>query len=153
MPTIPFSPFTCHQEFLWVDHGEKFSMLYKYLCNSQIQQNPDPTIILAKNLCSVRCITQFLWDNHYPVTYYHEGHAEDQLVKAKDSFYSRRKPILVLSLEAHFKQFVQSARFVILWDFPASIAHYQQDCKTMVKFKDKYGLISSFITNYHKYLL
>ena len=92
-------------------------------------------------------------DNHYPTTYYHEGHTEDQLAKAKDSYYSRRKPILVLSLGAHFKQFVQSARFVLVWDFSTSIAHYQQDCKTMVNFKDKHSLITSFITNYHKYLL
>ena len=147
------SPFTYHQEFLWVEHGERFSMLHKYLHNIQTQQNPDPTIILAQNLSSVWCITQFLLDNHYPITYYHKGHTEDQLAKAKDSFYSRRKPILVLSLEAHIKQFVQSARFVLVWDFPTSIAHYQQNCKTMVKFKDKHSLITSFITNYHKYLL
>ena len=150
---MPYLPFTCHQEFLWVDHREKFSMLHKYLHNSQTQQNADPTIILAQNLSLVRLITLFLLDNHYPTTYYHEGHTEDQLAKAKDSFYSRRKPILVLSLEAHFKQFVQSARFVLLWDFPTSIAHYQQDCKTMVKFKDKHSLITSFTTNYQKYLL
>ena len=79
MPTMPYSPFTCHQEFLWVDHGEKFSMLRKYLCNIQTQQNLDLTIILAQNLSSVQCITQFLLDNHYPTTYYHEGHTEDQL--------------------------------------------------------------------------
>ena len=150
---MPYSPFTCHQEFLWVDYGEKFSMLCKYLHNIQTQHNPDPTIILAQNLSLVRCITQFLLDNHYPTAYYHEGHTEEQLAKAKDNFYSRRKPILVLSLEAHFKQFVQSARFVLVWDFPTSIAHYQQDCKTMVNFKDKHSLITSFITNYHKYLL
>ena len=128
-------------------------MLCKYLHNIQTQHNPDPTIILAQNLSTVRHITQFLLDNHYPTTYYHEGHTEEQLAKAKDNFYSRRKPILVLSLEAHFKQFVQSARFVLVWDFPMSIAHYQQDCKTMVNFKDNHSLITSFITNYHKYLL
>ena len=150
---MPYSPFTCHQEFLWVDHGEKFSMLCKYLHNIQTQQNPDPTIILAQNLSLVRLINQFLLDNHYPTTYYHEGHTEDQLTKAKDSFYSRRKPILVLSLAAHFKQFVHSARFVLVWDFPTSIPHYQQNCKTVVKFKDKHSLITSFITSYHKYLL
>ena len=150
---MPYSPFTCHQEFLWVDHREKFSMLRKYLHNIQTQQNPDPTIILAQNLSLVRLINQFLLDNHYPTTYYHEGHTEDQLTKAKDSFYSRRKPILVLSLAAHFKQFVHSARFVLVWDFPTSIPHYQQNCKTVVKFKDKHSLITSFITSYHKYLL
>ena len=90
MPTMPYSPFTCHQEFLWVDHGEKFSILCKYFRNIQTQQNLDLTIILAQNLSSVWCITQFLLDNHYPTTYYHEGHTEDQLAKAKDSFYSRR---------------------------------------------------------------
>ena len=50
-------------------------------------------------------------------------------------------------------KFVQSARFVLVWDFPTSIAHYQQNCKTLVKFKDKHSLITSFITNYHNYLL
>ena len=131
---MPYSPFTHHQEFLWVDHGEKFKMLSKYLCNISTQHNLDPTIILAQNLSSDRHITQFLLDNHYPTTYYHEGHTEEQLAKAKDGFYSRRKPILILSLETHFKQFVQSARFVLVWDFPTLIAHYQQ-CKTVVNFK------------------
>ena len=78
---------------------------------------------------------------------------KEQLVKANDNFYSRREPILVLSLEAHFKQFVHTARFVLVWDFPTCIAHYQQDCKTMVNFKDKHSLIASFITNCNKYLL
>ena len=91
-------------------------------------------------------------DNHYPTTYYQEGHTEEQLAKAKDGFYSRRKCILILSLETHFQQFVQSARFVLVWDFPTSIAHYQQ-CKMVVNFKDKHSLITSFITNYSKYLL
>ena len=93
------SPFTCHQEFLWVGHGEKFSMLCKYLHNIQTQQNPNPTIILAQNLSSVWCITQFLLDNHYHTTYYHEGHTEDQLAKAKDSFYSRKNPSLSYPLK------------------------------------------------------
>ena len=149
---MPYSPFTCHQEFLWFDHREKFNIICKYLHNISTQHNPDPTIILAQNMSSVRLITQFVLDHHYPTTYYHEGHTEEQLAKAKDSFYSRRKPILVLSLETNFKQFVQSARFVLVWDFPTSIAHYQQ-CKTVVDFKDKHSLITSFITNYNKYLL
>ena len=149
---MPYLPITCHQEFLWADHGKKLNRLHKYLCNIPTQQNPDPTIILAQNLSSVRFITQFLLDHHYPITYYHEGHTEEQLAKAKDGFYSRRKPILVLSFETNFKQFVQSARFVLVWDFPTSIAHYQQ-CKTVVNFKDKHSLITSFITNYNKYLL
>ena len=91
-------------------------------------------------------------DNHYPTIYCHEGHTDEKLAKAKDSFYSRRKSILVLSLETHFKQFVQSAKFVLVWDFPTSIAHYQQ-CKTVVDFKDKHSLITNYITNYNKYLL
>ena len=62
-------------------------------------------------------------------------------------------PSLSYPLEPTSKQFVQSARFVLVWDFPTSIAHYQQDCKTMVNFKDKHSLITSFITHYHKYLL
>ena len=96
---MPYSPFTCHQEFLWVDQGKKFNMLSKYLHNISTQHNPDPTIILAQNLSSVRLITQFLLDNHYPTTYYHEGHTEEQLAKAKDGFYSRRKPILSYPLK------------------------------------------------------
>ena len=125
--------------------------------NTFITSRPNTTQTLQsfwpKTCPQLGIITQFLLDNHYPTTYYHEGHTEEQLAKAKDNFYSRRKPILVLSLGAHFKQFVQSARFVLVWDFPISIAHYQQDCKTMVNFKDKHSLITSFITNYHKYLL
>ena len=151
---MPYSPFSCHQEFLWVDHGEKFSILCKYLHNIQTQQNPDlPQSLWPKTCPQFRHITQFLLDNHYPTTYSHEGHTEDQLAKAKDGFFFRRKPILVLSLEAHFKQFVHSARFVLVWDFSTSIAHYQQDCKTMVNFNDKHSLITSLITHYHKYLL
>ena len=128
---------------------KKLSILSKYLHNIQTQQNSDPTIILAQNLSSVRLIIQFLLDNHCPATYYHEGHTDEQLTKAMDGFYSRRKPILLLSLETNFKEFVQSARFVLVFDFPTSIAHYQQDCKTVVKFKDKdkHSLIISFITN------
>ena len=152
MSTMPYLPFTSHQEFLWADQGKKFNRLHKYRCNIPTKQNSDPTIILAQNLSSVRLITQFLLDHHYPTTYYHEGHTEEKLAKAKDSFYSRRKPILVLSLETNFKQFVQSAKFVLVWDFPTSIAHYQQ-YKNVVNFKDKHSLITSFITNYNKYLL
>ena len=99
MSTRPYLPFTCHQEFLWADHGKKLNRLHKYLCNIPTQQNPDPTIILAQNLSSVRFITQFLLDHHYPTTYYHEGHTEEQLAKAKDGFYSRRNPSLSYPLK------------------------------------------------------
>ena len=133
--------------------GKSLACYVNTFVTSRPNKTQTPQSFWPKTCPQLGCITQFLLDNHYPTTYYHEGHTEDQLAKAKDSFYSRRKPILVLSLEAHFKQFVQSARFVLVWDFPTSIAHYQQDCKTMVNFKDKHSLITSFITNYNKYLL
>ena len=62
--------------------------------------------------------------NYYSATYYHEGHTDEQLAKAMDSFYSKRTPIIVLSLETHSKQFVQLVTFVLVWDFLTSIAHY-----------------------------
>ena len=39
-----------------------------------------------------------LWDYNVHATYYHESHTQDQLAKARDSFFSQRTPILVLSL-------------------------------------------------------
>ena len=123
-------------------------MLCKYLHNIQTQQNPDPTIILAQNLSSVRLITQFLLDNHYPTTYYHEGHTEEKLAKAMDGFYSRRKPILVLSLEGPLQAICTISQVCPCMGFP----HLHCSLST-VKFKDKHSLITSFITNYHKYLL
>ena len=94
-----------------------------------------------------------LWDYNSCATYYHEGHTQDQLAEARDSFFSQRTPILVLSLQTDvFKQFVNSAQYVLVLDFPDSIDHYR-DWKILVNLQDKYGLITSFISNPDLHLL
>ena len=94
-----------------------------------------------------------LWDYNFCATYYHEGHTQDQLAEARDSFFSQRTPILVLSLQTDvFKQFVNSAQYVLVLDFPDCIDHYR-DWKILVNLQDKYGLITSFISNPDLHLL
>ena len=121
--------FSCHQQFKWVDPKAKNDMFVEYLVIRQ------------------------LWNYNFHATYYHEGHTQDQLAKARDSFFSQRTPILVLSLQTDaFKQFVNSARYVLVLDFPDSIDRYR-DWKILVNLKDKYGLITSFISDPDLHLL
>ena len=142
--------FSCHQQFKWVDPKAKNDMFIEYLTGIRL---PPPTIILAKDMFGVCHVIRQLWDYNFRATYYHEGHTQDQLAKARDSFFSQRTPILVLSLQTDaFKQFVNSARYVLVLDFPNSIDHYC-DWKILVNLKDKYGLITSFISNPDLHLL
>ena len=100
-------PFSCHQQFQWVDPIAKNDMLIEYL--KGIRLSP-PTIILAKDMFGVCHVIRQLSDYNFHATYYHEGHNQDQLAEARDSFFSQRTPILVLSLQTDaFKQFVNSA--------------------------------------------
>ena len=125
-------------------------MFIEYLTG--IRLSP-PTIILAKDMVGVCHVIRQLWDYNFHATYYHGGHTQDQLAKARDSFFSQRTPILVLSLQTDaFKQFVNSARYVLVLDFPDSIDQYH-DWKILVNLKDKYGLITSFISDPDLHLL
>ena len=142
--------FSCHQQFQWVDPKAKNDMFIEYL--KGIRLSP-PTIILAKDMFGVCHITRQLWNYNFRATYYHEGHTQDQLAEARDSFFSQRTPILVLSLQTDaFKEFVNSARYVLVLDFPDSIDRYC-NWKILVNLKDKYGLITSFISNPDLHLL
>ena len=125
-------------------------MLDAYLNN--IQASP-PTIILAKDMYRVHHVTKLLWDCNFHATYYHEGHTQDQLVEAIDSFFSQQIPILVLSLQTDSIQyFVGSAQQVLVLHFPGSIDSFQ-DWKSLVKLQDKYGHITSFISDPDLHLL
>ena len=53
----------------------------------------------------VHHVTRLLWDCYFHATYYHEGHTQDQLVEAIDSFFSQQTPILVLSLQTDSIQY------------------------------------------------
>ena len=142
--------FSCHQQFQWVDPKAKNDMFIEYL--KGIRLSP-PTIILAKDMFGVHHIIRQLWDYNFCATYYHEGHIRDQLAEARDSFFSQRTPILVLSLQTDaFKQFVNSARYALVLDFPNYIDCYC-DWKILVNLQDKYGLITSFISNPDLHLL
>ena len=142
--------FSCHQQFKWVDSKAKNDMFIEYLTG--IRLSP-PTIILAKDMFGVCHVIRQLWDYNFHATYYQEGHTQGQLAKARDSFFSQRTPILVLSLQTDaFKQFVNSAQYVLLLDFPDSIDRYC-DWKILVNLKDKYGLITSFISDPNLHLL
>ena len=142
--------FSCHQQFQWVDPKAKNHMFIEYLRG--IRLSP-PSIILAKDMSGVHHVIRQLWDYNFRATYYHEGHTQDQLAEARDSFFSQRTPILVLSLQTDaFKQIVNSARYVLGLDFPNSIDHYH-DWKILVNLKDKYGLIASFISDPDLHLL
>ena len=99
--------FSCHQQFKWVDPKAKNDMFIEYLTG--IRLSP-PTIILAKDIFGVCHVIRQLWDYNFRATYYHEGQTQDQLAKARDSFFSQRTTILVLSLPTDvFKQFLNSA--------------------------------------------
>ena len=112
-----------------------------------------PTIILAKDIFGVHHIIRLLWDYNFPATYFHKGHTRDQLVEARDNFFSQRTPILALSLQTNsFKEFVNSAQYVLVLDFPDSIDHYH-DWKILVNLQHKYGLITSFISDPDLHLL
>ena len=142
--------FSCHQQFKWVDPKAKNDMFIEYLTG--IRLSP-PTIILAKDMFGVCHVIRQLWDYNFHATYYHEGHTQDQLAKARNSFFSQRTPILVLSLQTDaFKQFVNSAQYVLVLDFPDSIDR-SHDWKILVNLKDKYGLITSFISDPDLHLL
>ena len=92
-------------------------------------------------------VTRLLWDCNFHATYYHKGHSQDQLVEAIGSFFSQQTPILVLSLQTDSIQyFVGSAQQVLVLDFPGSIDRYQ-DWKSLVNLQDKYGHITSFISD------
>ena len=70
-----------------------------------------------------------------------------KLVEAIDSSFSQQTPILVLSLQTDSIQyFVGSAWWVLVLDFPGSIDRYQ-DWKSLVNLQDKYGHITSFISD------
>ena len=127
-----------HQEtFYFVESIIKDDVLDAYL--NSIQASP-PTIILAKDMCRVHHVTRLLWDCNLHATYYHKGHTQDQLV-------SQQTPILVLSLQTDsIKHFVGSPQRVLVLDFPGSINHYQ-DWKSLVNLQDKYGHITSFISD------
>ena len=119
---------------------------------NSIQASP-PTIILAKDMYRVHHVTRLLWNCNFHATYYHEGHTQDQLVEATDSFFSQQNPTLVLSLQTDSIQyFLGSAQQVLVLDFPGSIDHYQ-DWKSLVNLQDKYGHITSFISDPDLYLL
>ena len=120
-------------------------MLSKYLHNISTQHNPDPTINLAQNLSSVRLITQFLLDNHYPTTY----QQWQRMVSTQEENPSSSYPLKPTS--SNLYMYNQPGLF-LYGISSSSIAHYQQ-CKTVVNFKDKHSLIMSFITNCNKYLL
>ena len=112
-----------------------------------------PTIIIAKDMFGVCHVIRQLWDDNFLATYYHEGHTRDQLAEARDSFSSQRTPILVLFLKTDsFKEFVNSAQYVLVLDLPDSIDCYR-DWKILVNLQDKYGLITSFISNPDLHLL
>ena len=101
----------------------------------------------------VHHVSRLLRDCNFNATYYHEGHTQDQLVEAIDSFFSQQTPILVLSLQSDFIQFfVGSAQRVLVLDFLGSIDHYQ-DWKSLVNLQDKYGHITSFISDPDLHLL
>ena len=134
-----------HQEtFYWVESIIKDDVLDAYL--NSIWASP-PTIILAKDMYGVHHVTRLLWDCNFDATYYHEGHTRDQLVEAIDSFFSQQTLILVLSLQTNSIQyFVGSAQWVLVVDFPSSIDCYK-DWKSLVNLRDKYGHITSFISD------
>ena len=140
-----------HQEtFYWVKSIIKDDVLDAYL--NSIQASP-PTIILAKDMYRVHHVTRLLWDCNFHSTYYHKGHTQDQLVEAIDSFFSQQTPILVLSLQTDsIEYFVGSARQVLILDFPGSIDHYQ-NWKSLINLQDKYGHITSFISDPDLHLL
>ena len=99
--------FSCHQQFQWVDPKAKNDMFVEYI--KGIRLSP-AAIILAKDMFGVHHVIRQLWDSNFLATYYHEGHTQDQLAEARDSFFSQRTPILVLSLKTDsFKEFVNSA--------------------------------------------
>ena len=119
--------------------------------HSSIQASPS-TIILTKVMYRVHHVTRLLWDCNFHATY-HEGHTQDQLVEAIDSFFSQQTPILVLFLQTDsIEYFVGSAQRVLVLDFPGSIDHYQ-DWKSLVNLQDKYGHITSFISDPDLHLL
>ena len=140
-----------HQEtFYWIGSEIKNDMLVVHL--NSIQASP-PTIILAKDMYRVHHVARLLWDCNFHATYYHEGHTQDQLVEAIDSFFSQQTPILVLSLQTDSIQyFVGSAQWVLVLDFPGSIDHYQ-DWKSLVNMQDRYDHITSFISDPDLHLL
>ena len=112
-----------------------------------------PTLILAKDMYGVHHVTRLLWDCNFHATCYHKGHTQDQLVEAIDSFFSKQTLILVLSLQTDSIQyFVGSAQQVLVLDFPGSIDRYQ-DWKSLVNMQDRYGHITSFISNPDLHLL
>ena len=91
--------------------------------------------------------------SNFHATYYHEGHTYDQLVESIDSFFSQQTPMLVLPLQTDSIQyFVGSAQWVLVLDFPGSIDCYQ-DWKSLVNLQDKYGHITSFISDPDLHLL
>ena len=70
-----------------------------------------------------------------------------------DSYFSQQTPILVLSLQTDSIQyFVGSAQWVLVLDFPGSIDCYQA-WKSLVNLQDKYGNITSFISDPDLHLL
>ena len=117
-----------------------------------VSGHPPPTIILAKDMYRVHHVTRSLWDCNFHATY-HKGHTQDQLVEAIDSFFSQQTPILVMSLQTDSIQyFVGSAQQVLVLDFLGSIDCYQ-DWKGLVNLQDKYGHITSFISDPDLHLL
>ena len=140
-----------HQEtFYWIGSKIKNDMLVVHL--NSIQASP-PTIILAKDMYRVHHVTRLLWNCNFHVTYYHEGHTQDQLMEAIDSFFSQQTPILALSLQTDSIQyFVGSAQWVLVLDFPGSIDRYQ-DWKSLVNMQDRYGHITSFFSDPDLHLL
>ena len=111
-------------------------MLDAYL--NSIWASP-PNIILAKDMYGVHHVARLLWDCNFYVTYYHKGHTQGQLVESIDRTDS-------------IQYFIGSARWVLVLDFPGSIDHYQ-DRKSLVNLQDKYGHITSFISDPDLHLL
>ena len=89
------------ETFCWVESIIKDDVLDAYL--NSIQASP-PTISLAKDMYRVHHVTRLLWDCNFHAAYYQEGHTQDQLVEAIDSFFLN-KP---LSLCCPFKMIPSS---------------------------------------------
>ena len=109
-----------HQEtFYWVESIIKDDVLDAYL--NSIWASP-PTVILAKDMYGVHHVSRLLWDCNFHANILSEGHTQDQLVDAIDSFFSQQTHILVLTLQTDSIQyFIGSAQRVLV---SGSIDHY-----------------------------
>ena len=148
MATIPFS---CHQQFIWWHVDDKLSFIKDYLSLISAGQR---TVILVRDITSVRNVVAFLWDWGIPVVYHHSGHLgnQDRLAQVMDDYLSTSRPAII-SQESYCRlPFYHTATRVLVVDFPNSIDHYR-NYKTLIDFNSHKGLVTTLVSQNESHLL